>query len=144
MDRLSASARTERMRRIMGKDTGPELVIRRLLFGLGFRYRLHAAGLPGKPDIVFHNMRKAIFVHGCFWHRHPDESCKLARLPKSRTEFWNAKLEGNRQRDLRNQKALSDLKWTYLVVWECELRHMEQVENNLIGFLAPGGRDASN
>jgi DNA mismatch endonuclease (patch repair protein) len=103
MDTLSPQEHSERMARVRAKDTGPELVVRRIVHGLGFRYRLHADGLPGKPDLVFPRLRRLIFVHGCFWHRH--SACALSRLPKSRLEFWGPKLEGNQRRDsqgLRN------------------------------------------
>ena len=117
MDTLAPKERSERMSRVRGKDTKPELIVRRLLHGLGYRYRLHARDLPGKPDIVFRGRRKAIYVHGCFWHRHPDPACKLARLPKTRQDFWVPKLEGNRQRDIENQRRLTEMGWEVLVVW---------------------------
>ena len=123
------------MGRVKGRDTKPEMTIRRLLHGLGYRYRLHGKALPGKPDIVFGNRRKVIFIHGCFWHRHRDPTCRLARLPKSRLDFWMPKLTANADRDVRHQDALRRLGWQILVVWECELRHSEQLENKLISFL---------
>lgn len=135
MDTLTSNERSERMSRVRGKNTKPELFVRRMVHGLGYRYRLHAKELPGHPDLVFRPKRKAIFVHGCFWHRHPKSSCSLARLPKSRLSFWKTKLEGNRARDERNQKLLSDAGWSFLVVWECELRDKERLKNNLERFL---------
>lgn len=108
------------MRRVRAKDSKPELAVRRLVHGMGYRYRLHRRALPGTPDLVFGPRRKVVFVHGCFWHRHPEPSCKLARLPKSRLDFWVPKLEGNRQRDVRNIDALKELGWDSLVIWECE------------------------
>lgn len=126
------------MSRVRNRDTKPEMIVRRLLHGLGFRYRLHDRRLPGSPDLVFRSRRKAIFVHGCFWHRHSDPACKLARMPKSQLDFWGPKLEGNRERDLRHQSELDALGWKYLVVWECELGHKEQLENKLLGFLRKG------
>lgn len=126
------------MSRVRNRDTKPEMVVRHTLHGLGFRYRLHDRRLPGSPDIVFRGRRKAIFVHGCFWHRHPDPNCKLARMPKSQLDFWRSKLEGNRDRDLRHQSELEAMGWKYLIVWECELRHREQLENKLIAFLTEG------
>jgi DNA mismatch endonuclease, patch repair protein len=138
VDSLSKSERSERMSRVRNRDTKPEMILRRLLHNLGFRYRLHDRGLPGVPDLVFKSRRKAIFIHGCFWHRHSDPGCKLARMPKSNLEFWQVKLEGNRTRDLRNQSNLVAMGWRYLVVWECELRHTEQLENKLLAFLSKG------
>ena len=96
MDTLSRQARSERMSLIRSRDTAPELVVRHIVHALGFRYRLHVKTLPGKPDLVFSRLRKVIFVHGCFWHRHKKRACKLARMPKSHLEFWKPKLEGNR------------------------------------------------
>ena len=111
LDTLSPAERSERMSRIGGKDTKPEMRVRRLVHGLGYRYRLHAPELPGKPDLVFRPRKKVIFVHGCFWHRHP--GCSRARLPKSpeSAERWREKLEGNVNRDRCNQQALSDRGW---------------------------------
>src|SRR5882724_12236309 len=112
MDTLTQAQRSKRMSRVRYKDTKPELAMRRLLWALGFRYRLHGRDLPGKPDIVFPALKKVIFIHGCFWHRHP----RCGRMPKSRLEFWEPKLRENRSRDLRNQRALKKLGWKYLVV----------------------------
>ncbi|MGE5563557.1 MAG: very short patch repair endonuclease [Bacillota bacterium] len=137
-DTLTRKERSARMARVRGRDTKPEMVVRRLVHGLGFRYRLHDRRLPGAPDLVFKSRRKAIFIHGCFWHRHSDPCCKLARMPKSKLEFWRPKLEGNRERDLRNQSELDAIGWKYLVVWECELGHREQLENKLLAFLTEG------
>lgn len=135
MDTLSTTERSERMARIHGRDTKPEMVVRRLLHAMGYRYRLHRDDLPGKPDIVFGKRKKAIFIHGCFWHRHDDPACRLARLPKSRLEFWGPKLSANAERDLLKQEALKRLGWNVLVVWECELRQSEQLENTLRQFV---------
>jgi DNA mismatch endonuclease (patch repair protein) len=135
MDTLSQADRSARMARIRGRDTTPEMVVRSLVFLLGYRYRLHRRDLPGRPDIAFGKRKKAIFVHGCFWHRHNDPECRLARLPKSRLEFWEPKLTANALRDLQNQHALRQLGWQVLVVWECDLRHSEQLENMLVTFL---------
>lgn len=123
---------------VKGSDTKPEMVVRRLLHGMGYRYRLHRKDLPGRPDIVFGKRRKVIFVHGCFWHRHDDPTCRLARLPKSRLEFWEPKLTANARRDARHQQALRKAGWKILVVWECELRHSEHLENKLRDFLDGG------
>ena len=131
VDTLTPAERAERMRRVKGRDTRPELTVRRLLHRLGYRFRLHRRDLPGRPDIVLPRHRVAIFVHGCFWHRHGDPQCRLARVPKSRLEFWLPKFSANQARDRRDQRALSDLGWRILVVWECELRDKEQLENKL-------------
>ncbi len=141
-DPLSPAARSERMSRVRAVDTGPEWTVRRLLHRLGFRYAIHVADLPGRPDIVFRSRRKAVFVHGCFWHRHAAKSCKLARLPKSRLDFWLPKLERNHERDREALAALRELGWSALVVWECELRDsggrardLTRVERRLCRFL---------
>lgn len=109
------------MARVRGKDTKPELKVRRFLHAAGLRFRLQARELPGRPDIVFRSRRLAVFVHGCFWHRHDDPECKLARMPKSRQEFWGPKLTANAERDRRNTEALRELGWTVEIVWECGL-----------------------
>ncbi|WP_342250709.1 very short patch repair endonuclease [Sphingomonas sp. OTU376] len=134
-DTLSPAERSARMSRVKGKDTKPEWVVRRLVHQMGFRYRLHDSSLPGKPDLVFRSRHKVIFVHGCYWHRHPDAGCKLARLPKSRLDFWAPKLEANAQRDARHVAALEADGWQILVVWECEIRDIEHTRNKLRSFL---------
>jgi len=120
---------------IRGTDTGPELVVRRIVHSMGFRYRLHVKTLPGKPDLVFPRLRKVILVHGCFWHRHRKATCKLARLPKSRLEFWQSKLEGNRLRDQMIKRALRRAGWSVLEVWECEITNFDALERRLRYFL---------
>lgn len=137
-DSLTPSERSERMRRVRGKNTKPELAVRRLAHSLGFRFRLHRKDLPGKPDLVFPRYRAVIFVHGCFWHRHLDPICHLARLPKSRLEFWLPKLETNRVRDEHIRAILNEKGWRVLVVWECELRHTEHLGNKISDFLLEG------
>lgn len=107
------------MSRIRGKDTNPEMVVRRYLHSRGFRYRLHRSDLPGKPDLVLPKLRVAIFVNGCFWHQH--EGCPKATIPQSNVDFWQRKLSQNVMRDSRNQQALKDLGWHPMVVWECQL-----------------------
>ena len=114
-------ARSAQMALVKARDTKPEMVVRRALHAIGLRFRLHYRHLPGKPDIVLPSRRIVIFVHGCFWHRHPQPDCKLARLPKSRLDFWLPKLEGNRERDARNEAALREAGWDVRVIWECEL-----------------------
>lgn len=133
MDTFTPSQRSERMSRVRGKDTKPELIIRRLLHGMGYRYRLHRKDLPGKPDLVFPSRRKVVWIHGCYWHRH--DGCKLARLPKSRLEFWGPKLEANKVRDSINQQAIIAMGWNFLVVWECELRNKKSVAFKIQDFL---------
>ena len=108
------------MARVKGRDTRPEMTVRRALWAAGLRYRLHDKRLPGKPDIVFASRCVALFVHGCFWHRHP--GCQAARMPKSRPEFWEPKLAGNVIRDREQRSRLEALGWTVLVIWECETR----------------------
>lgn len=121
------------MGRVRSRDTKPEMLVRRLVYAMGYRYRLHGKDLPGRPDLVFRKRRKAIFVHGCFWHRH--QECALARLPKSRGEFWLPKLEANRQRDIKNERALRDAGWSVLTIWECELGRKAELENRIKEFL---------
>lgn len=135
-DTLTKSARSERMGRIRGKDTAPEMTVRRLMHGLGYRYRLHRRDLPGTPDLVFPTRRKVIFVHGCFWHRHADSGCKLARLPKSRLDFWVSKLEANAERDIRNIEALKTMGWDSLVIWECEIKNVAFIRSKIESFFA--------
>lgn len=119
MDVHSPETRSRNMAAIRATNTKPELLLRRALFALGFRYRLHVASLPGRPDIVMPRRRCAIFVHGCFFHGH---DCPSFKWPQTRSEFWRAKIEGNRGRDERNQAALQAMGWQVLTVWECELR----------------------
>lgn len=133
VDTVDKETRSRIMSRVRGKDTAPEMIVRRLVFSLGYRYRLHDARLPGKPDLVFAGRKKVIFVHGCFWHRH--EGCALARIPKSRTDFWVEKLSANRARDLRNQAALKALGWRSIVLWECTLAHKAALKRRIIRFL---------
>lgn len=133
MDTVSPQRRSEIMARVRAKDTGPEMVVRRLVHGMGYRYRLHRRSLPGTPDLVFPGRRKVIFVHGCFWHRHP--GCAAARVPKARQEFWLAKLQGNSERDSRNVRALRHQGWGVMTIWECELKDMARVGARIGRFL---------
>ena len=110
------------MRRIRSKGTAAEMVVRRAVHSLGFRYRLHDKRLPGKPDLVFSGRRKVIFVHGCFWHQHQDGACRIVREPKSNQGYWVPKLDRNRERDVHHLAALKDADWTSLIVWECETK----------------------
>ncbi len=133
MDSLTPAERSERMSRIRGKDTEPEMLVRRIVWRMGFRYRLHRRDLPGTPDLAFIGRKKAIFVHGCFWHQHED--CGIYRMPKTRRGFWLPKLRENKERDARNVARLRDMGWAVLVVWECELRDTEAVAERLRAFL---------
>lgn len=108
------------MSRIRGKNTKPEILLRKLLHAAGFRFRLHVQNLPGKPDIVLSKYKTAIFVHGCFWHRH--EGCAGATMPKTRTEFWTAKFQGTVQRDQRKREELEKAGWRVITAWECDLK----------------------
>jgi DNA mismatch endonuclease, patch repair protein len=132
-----ADTRTpEQRRRIMqsvkGKDTTPEMVVRRLAFGAGYRYRLHSKALPGTPDLVFPARRKVIFVNGCFWHGH---GCSKGRLPKSRPEFWGPKIDRNKQRDADALERLRLLGWKALTIWQCETKDSGALRRTLIKFL---------
>jgi len=117
------------------KDTKPEMMLRRAIFALGYRYRLHVRHLPGKPDLVFPGRKKAIFVHGCFWHGH---GCRWGRLPKTRLEYWAPKIEANRDRDARSLAALAALGWSSLVVWQCEMRELGSLVERVDEFLSAG------
>jgi DNA mismatch endonuclease (patch repair protein) len=133
MDRLSTARRAENMRRIRSTDTKPELAVRSLAHKLGYRFRLHRKDLPGRPDIVFPSARKAIFVHGCFWHQH--KYCIDGRLPKSRKSYWLPKLERNKQRDKQNREKLRRLGWRSMIVWECQTKLSEALRQRLKKFL---------
>ena len=133
MDTLSPKERSARMALVRSRDTKPEMLVRRMVHSMGFRYRLHVRGLSGTPDLVFPRLRKVIFVHGCFWHRHI--GCALCRLPKSRLEFWKPKLEQNRLRDQKHQRALRRAGWRLLVVWECEITKIANLKRKLTKFL---------
>ncbi len=126
MDRFSPDKRHEVMSRIRGKDTKPEMIVRRFLFSQGFRFRLHYRKLPGHPDIVLPKYRAVVFVHGCFWHRH--ENCRHFRLPQSNVEYWENKIAGNVERDLRDANRIADMGWKVIVIWECELERKTRDE----------------
>lgn len=117
-DPLSASERSKRMSLVRGSDTKPEYIVRKLVYSMGYRYRLHAKDLPGKPDLVFRGRKKVIFVHGCFWHQH---GCRHYRQPRTRESFWLPKLEANVRRDRENIRQLRNMGWRSLFVWECQL-----------------------
>ena len=135
MDRLSSEYRSWNMSRIRGRDTKPELRVRQMLHGSGYRYQLHRRDLPGTPDIVFSKRRKAIFVHGCFWHRHP--GCRYAYEPKSRAEFWKSKFESNIRRDEEALTKLKEIGWESMIVWECELKDAQGLKSRLVKFVGP-------
>ena len=135
MDTLSKKERSERMSLVRGKDTGPEMVVRKLVHSMGFRYRLHVHELPSAPDRVFPRLKKIVFVHGCFWHRH--RNCSLARLPKSRLEFWVPKLNGNQTRDLENTRLLRKDGWKVKIIWECQTNNPIHLRKSLESFLIP-------
>lgn len=121
-DVVSPEVRSRMMSGIRGKDTQPEMLVRKALHRMGFRYRLHDKKLPGHPDLVFPKYRAVIFVHGCFWHGH---DCRYFKWPKTRPDFWRNKIEGNQERDTRNIKKLEESGWRILVIWECELREAD-------------------
>ena len=120
------------MQAVGTKDTGPEMIVRRLLYAHGYRYRLHPKDLPGRPDVVFRSRKRAIFVHGCFWHGH---GCKKGKAPKSRLEYWGPKLDRNRARDASNVAALEGHGWKVLTVWQCETRDLDSLAGRLMKFV---------
>ena len=121
------------MGRVKGRNTRPEKLVRSLLYGMGYRFRLQRADLPGRPDIVLPKYRTVIFVHGCYWHRHDCPNGK--RLPKTRLDFWIPKLEGNRLRDVKNQEKLVQMGWKVLVLWECTLKDKVALQEKIRCFL---------
>jgi len=123
------------MQAVGQKNTGPEIVVRKVLHRLGYRYRLHRKDLPGRPDIVFPAKKKVVMVHGCYWHGH---GCRYGQPPKSRPDYWLPKLERNKQRDEENFQALESLGWKTLVVWQCETKDIEALEKALMRFLEDG------
>lgn len=125
--------RSRIMRAVKGRDTKPELVVRRLTHSLGYRYRLHRKDLPGKPDLVFPSRRKVIFVHGCFWHQH--DCSRGSRSPKSNRDYWLPKLSRNKQRDLEHQAKLKKLGWDLLVIWECKMKDKSILSKRIKNFL---------
>lgn len=131
-DRVSAKTRSKIMASVGTRDTGPELTLRKALHHLGYRYCVNYAKLPGRPDLVFPKLGKAIFVHGCFWHGH---CCRWGRLPKSRPEYWKPKIAANRTRDRRVLRAIRRLGWETLTVWQCQLRDLERAMTRVVRFL---------
>ncbi|MVA96664.1 DNA mismatch endonuclease Vsr [Nitratireductor sp. CAU 1489] len=132
MDTRSPEQRKRIMRAVKSKNTGPEITVRRLLHAMGYRFRLHRKDLPGKPDIVFPSRTKVIFVHGCFWHGH---GCSKGRPPKSRLDYWLPKLEQNARRDRTKTEQLAAAGWDVLVVWQCELKELEELATRLQDFV---------
>ena len=136
-DIVDSKRRSELMAGIKGRDTAPERRVRRIAHRMGLRFRLHRKDLPGRPDLVLPKHRLAVFVHGCFWHRH--EGCKYAYTPKSRVAFWSEKFAANVARDARQQATLKALGWRVLVIWECETRHETAVEDRLAALIQGDG-----
>jgi DNA mismatch endonuclease (patch repair protein) len=130
-DNLSKEKRSKIMRSIRSKNTGPELLVRKILTAMGYRYRLHRKDIPGCPDIAFIRRKKAIFVNGCFWHAH--DNCPIAHIPDSK--FWRKKLAANKKRDGRALSNLKSIRWNSLTLWECELRNNQRIRNVLSKFL---------
>lgn len=130
--------RSEVMSRVKDRDTRPEMLLRRALHAAGLRYRLQAKELPGRPDIVFRGAKLAIFVHGCFWHRHP--GCQYTRTPKSRSDFWERKFDGNVERDARQASELEAAGWTVMTLWECETRETAALVAFVDAVVERGGR----
>ena len=128
VDKFSKETRSYVMSRIRGKDTKPEILVRKYLFSKGLRFRKNDRRYPGSPDVVLPKYNTVVFVHGCFWHLH--EGCKHAIIPKSNVDYWKKKLYGNRERDERNLKELEAMGWNVITVWECELKK-DKVEQNL-------------
>ena len=133
VDTVSPETRSRMMASIKSKGTKPEMRVRRLLHGLGYRYRLHRRDLPGRADLAFAAKRKVIFVNGCFWHHHP--GCRRGRIPDANRDYWLAKLTGNRARDARNIALLEKQGWSAMTVWECQLGDMGAVASRLVDFL---------
>lgn len=133
-DRLTPERRSWLMSRVGGKNTTPEIRVRKAVHALGLRFSLHRKDLPGKPDIVLRRWKTVIFVHGCFWHRHP--GCRKASMPKSRKKYWSEKFDANVERDKHNQAALEDMGWRVLVVWECETKDPEKLSDMLATHFA--------
>lgn len=132
MDTLTRAQRSAAMAAVTGKNTGPELMVRKLLFGLGYRYRLHAKDLPGRPDIVFRKRQCVIFVNGCFWHGH---DCPRGKAPSSNIEFWQRKINRNREHDARVEGELRRDDWRVLTIWQCETKDRAQLQRRLSRFL---------
>jgi DNA mismatch endonuclease (patch repair protein) len=140
MDTLSVEERSERMARIRSKDTKPEMALRSLVHRLGYRFRLHRKDLAGSPDLVFPGAKKAIFMHGCFWHGH--EGCKIANRPKTRRDFWDEKFRRNKERDLLNEATLKAAGWDVATIWECEIKNSDLIAKRIVRFLSQETKSA--
>ena len=141
MDTRTSEQRRRIMQAVKSRDTGPEMIVRRLLHRMGYRYRLHQKDLPGKPDVALVSRRKAIFVHGCFWHGH---GCPKGRLPKSRLDYWQPKLAKNRERDRKKEEQLRSLGWSVLVIWQCETADLEILALRLQEFVGNGNKRSAS
>lgn len=135
-DIMSPETRSRVMSRIRSKNTRPEMIVRRLLHGIGYRFRLHGRDLPGRPDIVFRSRRAVVFVHGCFWHRH---DCGLGYMPRTRQQFWQDKFDGNVRRDQKVRNELKAAGWRVIVVWECQIDKLSALSARLVKSLGPPG-----
>ena len=133
MDHLTTKERSINMSKIKGKDTKPEILVRKIIYSLGYRYRLHGKDLPGKPDIFFIGKKKTIFINGCFWHRH--KNCKYATKPKTNSKYWITKFRQNVKRDKQNYNYLDSLGWCNLIIWSCELRDITKLKLKIEVFL---------
>jgi DNA mismatch endonuclease (patch repair protein) len=132
-DKLTPGQRSENMRRIRSRDTSPEMIVRRLIHGMGYRYRLHSPKLPGRPDLALTRLRKIVDVRGCFWHKH--DGCPDSHIPRSRANYWRPKLLGNRKRDLVNTQKLKALGWKVLIIWECDTKEAKRLVARIRRFL---------
>ncbi|WP_085705679.1 very short patch repair endonuclease [Pseudomonas sp. B8(2017)] len=142
MDIVDTATRSRMMAGIKGRNTRPEMIVRRFLHANGYRFRLHRRDLPGSPDIVLPRFRTCIFVHGCFWHRH--DGCRYATTPKTRADFWQAKFTQNVERDGRARRALRADGWKVLTIWECELRSPARILGHVLEFLRVQGEELDN
>lgn len=139
MDTRSPEQRSYIMRSVRSRNTGPELIVRKLLHGVGFRFRLHKKGLPGRPDVVLRKHRAVVFVHGCFWHGH---GCSKGRLPKSRLRFWTGKIERNRARDAESVRSLEAAGWRVLTIWQCETKDTDGLLRRFKNFFGQSARSS--
>ena len=135
MGEINKSKRSYNMSKIKGKDTRPELIVRKILYKKGYRYRLHGTKVIGKPDIIFEKRKKIIFVHGCFWHRH--ENCKYSTFPKTNRAFWNKKFDDNIKRDDTVKKQLLEMGYNVMIIWECQTKDVSSLEAKMLEFIGP-------